>query len=694
MTAVGVTREEVTRLRVFFSGFGLAAVFLLGWLAYVQVAQAGKIARKGRAPLPLDASTADAQGQRSERVPAPRGTIVDRRGSLLAVDCESYEVRATIAVPAALRLDAIAYRAWLARLIDGLSLALVADPELADRGDARRRHCARLAATLHRELRTGELPAKGEIDKKHPMRADVLVASRVDSLPVVEALRRLGEERWMQTVALHFLRAFDRAYPERDLTYGLVGHTESRWLGTGASAALETRGVSGLETLSDLQPAPSTSRPFLADGRRNPYFLAPLGDAPMPTVLHSTIDLDLQRVAVKELAAQAEAGAREGKVTIPKWGAMVLVEIATGDVLAAASWHRDAKNPATAQFTPAQALYEPGSVVKPLVLAYASEAGKLDWSAEFDCAPGSADYRERIAGLGRRKPVRDDHDCHVLDARGIVVNSSNIGAAYVGLMLEREEWEDYMACFGFGRKLGWSLPHSVGGTNKRSFARDIPLRSFKANSAISFSFGYELQVNTMQLARAYLRLFRGRDAELRLVRGAEVGGAWQPAPASPTGRAFRAEVVDAVRAAMADVVSADPHATGVYLHGRMLKELGIDLHGVVGGKTGTAASTIGIPGRGSVSVRNASFVGFLPADAPRWLAVCVLQKDDSARFYGGSYAAPPAVRLLLQCQQLEERRLLRQESQDVPSGQARDASGSPGDTGWSDAAPESNRSGR
>jgi cell division protein FtsI/penicillin-binding protein 2 len=198
----------------------------------------------------------------------------------------------------------------------------------------------------------------------------------------------------------------------------------------------------------------------------------------------------------------------------------------------------------------------------------------------------------------------------------------------------------------------------------------------------------------MQLARAYLRLFRGRDAELRLVRGAEVGGAWQPAPASPTGRAFRAEVVDAVRAAMADVVSADPHATGVYLHGRMLKELGIDLHGVVGGKTGTAASTIGIPGRGSVSVRNASFVGFLPADAPRWLAVCVLQKDDSARFYGGSYAAPPAVRLLLQCQQLEERRLLRQESQDVPSGQARDASGSPGDTGWSDAAPESNRSGR
>ncbi|MFN7671189.1 MAG: penicillin-binding transpeptidase domain-containing protein [Planctomycetota bacterium] len=694
MNAVGITAGERARLRIFFGAFGATALFLSGWLAYVQVAQAGSIPRKGRAPLPLSTSTADAQGQRRERVPSPRGAIVDRRGNLLAVDCESYEVRADIVVPHYARVEANAYRAWLARLVDAFSLALVADPGLADRADARRRHVERIATALHRELKTGALPPAGKIPKGHPVRADVLIASRVDALPAIEALRRLATEKWLETVNVHFLRGYDRAYPERDLTYGLVGHTETSWVGAGADAVLTTRGVSGLETLPELQPAPGTTRAFLADGKRNPYFLAPLDDAPKPLVLHSTVDLDLQRIAVKELSAVAEAGAREGKVTIPKWGAMVLVELATGDVLAAASWHRDARNPTTAQFTPSQSLYEPGSVVKPLVLAYAHEAGKLDWGAQFDCAPGSADYRERIANLGRRKPVRDDHECHVLDARGIVVNSSNIGAAYVGLMLEREEWEDYMACFGFGRKLGWTLPHSVGGTNKRSFARDIPLRSFKANSVISFSFGYELQVNTMQLARAYLRLFRGRDAEVRLVRGATVGGEWQPAPSAIGGRTFRPAVVDAVRAAMADVVSADPHATGVHMHRNMLKELGIDLHGVVGGKTGTADSTIGIPGRGRVNVRNASFVGFLPADAPRWLAVCVLQKDDSARFYGGSYAAPPVVRLLLQCQQLEERRLLRQESQDEPSGQARDASGSPGDTGWSDAAPESNRSGR
>jgi hypothetical protein len=79
-----------------------------------------------------------------------------------------------------------------------------------------------------------------------------------------------------------------------------------------------------------------------------------------------------------------------------------------------------------------------------------------------------------------------------------------------------------------------------------------------------------------------------------------------------------------------------------------------------------------------MEMRNASFVGFLPVEQPRWLAVCVLQKDDHASFYGGSYAAPPAVRLLLQTQSLEERRLFRQESHVTPVGQDRAMQSAPG----------------
>ncbi len=694
-----MNRSELLRVRVAFFVLGLVPVFLAGWLGWVQVAQAGEVQGRGAVPLRLIPATADRQAQLSESVPAPRGSIVDRNGVVLALDCETYEVRADIKVPRGVCRDVATYKTWLAQLVDDLALALSDDTTLADRNDARRHHAERLAKVFQREFKTASLPASGPVPKepKELQRAELLVAGGVDVLSVIEALRRLPEQRRYATVGLHFLRSFRRDWPERALTHGLVGTTGTRWLKKeGGAATLETFGVCGLEATPELSPEAAVARHFLRDGEGRPYFQAPLPDMHAAKVLHSTIDIEMQRIAVRELTAQAERGAREGKVTIPKWGALVMVEIATGDVLAAASWHRDVKNPGAASFTPLQALFEPGSIVKPLVLAYAHEAGVLDWGHVFDCAPGSADYRERIAKLGRAKGVRDDHDCHDLSAHGILVNSSNIGAAYCGLLLSREQWNGYMGFFGFGKTLGLGLPHEpFGGPHKLSFAANKSMREFRANSAISFSFGYELMVTPLQMTRAYLRMLRGGKADLRLSRGLAIDGVLQPnGGETVAGGAFRPEVVDAVRSALVDVVSRDPKATGTYLHRDMLKELGIDLHGVIGGKTGTASSNVLIKDRGTVNVRNASFVGFLPADNPRWLAMCVLQKDDSAKFYGGTYAAPPVVRLLLQCQQLEQRRLLHQDSQNGSSGQARGITGTPEDSGWGRGAPETTSVGR
>ena len=680
---------ELVRVRVAFGALGAVPVFLAGWLAWVQVAQAGAVAREDGGLLPLVAKTADRQGWRAERVPAPRGSIVDRHGHTLAADCAAYEVRARVAVPSGHLDDAARFRRWLARLVDDLSRALVADPELERRDELRREHADRIAGLLGAQLRVPQLPADGAFPDGHPGIADVLVSGHVDRLAVVEALRRLGERPEYGTVTLHFLHSFRRVYPDRDLTYGIVGHCDSRWERQ-LDGRLSARrfGVCGLESFVALDADEITRRRFLADGRGRPYFVAPVEHPPVDTALHTTLDLELQRIAVRELARQAEAGTRTDPKKLPKWGALVLVELATGDLLAAASWHRDAKHPKASSFTPYQARFEPGSIVKPLVLAYAHEVGVLDWSAEFDCSPGGGDYRARIAGLGRARPVRDDHPCGVLTPHGVLVNSSNIGAAFVGLMLEREQWRDWFGVFGFGSSLGLQLPDEVvGGPNALSFRPDVPVRSFRANSAISFSFGYELHATPLQVARAYLRLFRGLSAELRLCRGLKLDGEWHPVPVPDAGPRLRRDVVDAVRAAMVDVVSPDDQATGRFLHRDMLRETGVDLHGLIGGKTGTAASDVRLRDGRRASVRNASFVGFLPAHEPRWLAVCVLQKDDSARFYGASYAAPPAVRLLLQCQELAERRQLRQEPPGGPGGQTRAGFVPPGSSGWSSSRP-------
>ncbi|HZN41276.1 MAG TPA: penicillin-binding transpeptidase domain-containing protein [Planctomycetota bacterium] len=685
---------ELRRVRFAFGALGAVPVFLVGWLGWLQVAQAGELDREGRAPLQLVPATADRQSQRAESVPAPRGTIVDRNGSMLAIDREVYEVRASVVVPKRYRRDVHVFTGWLARLAEDLAKTLVADPELPGRDELRRRHAQRLAGQFARAFRTDALPAAGALPEKHPVVADLLVANGIDVLSVVQALRGFCVRHAYETVTLHFLRSFERAYPDREFTFGLVGHVDTRWESVGHTAkSLVTQGVCGLESFVVLDPSDAQSRSFLNDGTGRSYFQAPFEDVRVPNVLQATLDIELQRIAVRELTAQANAVGKDATASIPKWGALVLVEVATGDVLAAASWHRGDHLPQATAFTPYQSLCEPGSIVKPLVFAYALEAGVLDWSHVYDCRPGGATYREVIAQLGRAKPVRDDHDCADLTPHGIIVNSSNIGASYVGLGLSRDQWRDYMSFYGFGTSLRLNLPHEcLGGPNPLSFDPNTSTRGFRANSAISFSFGYELGVSAMHLARAYLRMLRGKGAELRLCRGVEIGGRWYDAPsAAGSGPRFRRDVVEAVTEAMADVVSDDPHATGHHVHARMLKELGIDLHRVIAGKTGTAASRVGIPGRGSVNVRNASFVGLLPVESPRWLAVCVLQKDDSALFYGGSYAAPPAVRLLLRCQELEGRRQLRQESQSGSGGQARATSGSPGDSGWSPGASEKQR---
>ena len=678
---------ELLRVRFAFCLLGTVPVFLAGWFGYVQVAQAGRLERPNRAPLPLSAEVADNYAKRSEALPAPRGSILDRNGATLAADCEAYEIRARVRVPSTKRSDMTLFRPWLERLADSLAMALVADPEIPQRSRSYAGHRQRLREVMWRAWKADSLPLRGEWPAGRRDVIDFLVAGGVDRRRVLHALDSHDQSKAYPTLHLQRLHTFRRVYPERDLTYGIVGHTLTEPVTVDGRQQFRTFGVCGLESFAALTPNSGAVRRFLADGRHRRYFLAPVQSSPEPVRLHSTLDLELQRACVRELARQCEAGMRGAPDDKPEWGAMALLEVATGDVLAAASWRVGGVHPKGTAFAPYQNRFEPGSIVKPLVVAYALEVGAVDWDDAFDCAPNGEMYGRVIRSLGRRKAVKDDHDCSVLTPHGILLNSSNIGAAMVGLRLSREQWQDYMATFGWGASLGLRLPHeSLGGHPKRSFSPDIPLRGFRANSAISFSFGYEMTTTALQVARAYLRLLRGVDAELRLVRGLELDGEWHRAPrAAGAGRPFRPEVRGSVLAALRDVLSDKEGATGRSVVQRFRKQ-GIELHGLVGGKTGTAFSPVREADGKTVTMRNASFVGMLPAEDPKWLAVCVMQKKGGrARFYGSSYAAPPAVRLLLRCQELRDGGSLRQEPQMGPGGQTRTGLQSPDLSGWGES---------
>jgi cell division protein FtsI/penicillin-binding protein 2 len=692
---VGATRRERNFVRLLFLGLGFVPVFLAGWYSWLQLFEGG-VLHHGDRRVALSAGTADRQRDRSGSQPGPRGTILDRHGATLAIDCEAYEVRAEVRPPRKLRTDMRELRGYLAELADELGAALATDPALADRGASRRELVRRMALRLSDEFRLAKLPKVGGLSEEQrkilPRQVEFLVARDVAVLSVLEALRKVDQR---QSLHLYLRPTHVRYYPARDYTYGLVGWLEDRALrdDQGRLLGYQAFAPAGLEAMRLLEPGKPGRRDFRVDSLGRPYFVGVGQPAASGSVAESTLDLELQKVASRLLAERASVVGENKKGSRPQWGALVLVEVGSGDVLAAASWHRDSKTPKGAAFAPNQQTFEPGSIVKPLVLAYARQFGGLDWNAEFDCHSSGRQHSLRVAEAYGRT-IRDDHGCGVLTPHGILVNSSNIGAVKVGALLSREQWWDYLDLFGWRRPVGLPLLNERHGRpNAKGLDPDVTEANFRKWSAASYSFGYEMQVTAFQVARAYLSLLHGRPHGLRLVRRVQVDGQTAEVPVERQAgeRVFDPEVVEAIRAAMGDVIDDrdDPERPWYRQTGRNLvrsirEEENVELHGLLAGKTGTAVSRSVVGGR-SVEVRNASFVGFLPVDEPRYLAVCVMQKDDSARFYGGSYAAPPATRLLLEALRLEQRRRLRREPQ---------VSVVPGVSGRSGQASETSQVGR
>jgi len=462
---------------------------------------------------------------------------------------------------------------------------------------------------------------------------------------------------------LRFVRDYHRTYPDRAVTYGPVGNyyisKQTSMKVGGRTILVPEEEFAGLESCRGLWPVADQSdggsyRLDYRDARRHRYWSG-LGREPEPpSVLHATLDLDLQKAAHQELKAASERVVGKYKSDY-KWGSLVLVDVRSGDVLALASrWPgREGKGPGP--FAAIENAFEPGSIVKPLVIAWAVENQLVRWDETIDCTP-THPKRGRVVG----RMIYDDHACGVLSPGGIILNSSNIGAVQIGTRLDRAQWQDYFRRYGFCRKTEVGLPREVAGSRPGGIEgiAKVSDRGMQKYTGPSLSFGYELNVTAVQMARAYLTLLSGRQRDLRLVSGVSVDGQWIAAP--PASRApdrfLSEDTVAHIREAMRDVVSDDPHATGRHLY-KMLEDLGQE-QPLIAGKTGTSDSRI----RG-IRAKTAAFVGFAPVQKPRYLVVCVLRKDRCARFYGGSYAAPSAGRLLLRALALEDegRRLQKEQ---------------------------------
>ncbi|WP_456455099.1 peptidoglycan D,D-transpeptidase FtsI family protein [Thermovibrio sp.] len=286
-----------------------------------------------------------------------------------------------------------------------------------------------------------------------------------------------------------FVPEYKRVYP-----YGVgsvvVGYTNKFGEGlSGLEYILEKKGIITGKTIKITGNKDAKGRIYL--GNQALLFLIKEKGNNVKT----TIDGNLQYIVEKTIE-------KYGKKWHPNFINAVLMNPNTGEVLAAASWpffkygkkltERNQKflTPRFITFA-----YEPGSVMKPFVLASALNEGLITINSVFHCPPtmkvGDKVFKNEFHG----KDVK-------LRAWEIIEYSDNVGIIQVAQLLGKERLYRYYKAFGFGSKTHIELPGESPGI----------LRNWKKWRDVDFatlSFGHNISTTTLQLAAAYSALVNG-----------------------------------------------------------------------------------------------------------------------------------------------------------------------------------------
>jgi cell division protein FtsI (penicillin-binding protein 3) len=391
------------------------------------------------------------------------------------------------------------------------------------------------------------------------------------------------------------LREYRRYYPAGEVTGHLLGFTN-----------VDDVGQEGLELAYDqwLGGEPGAKRVMRDSLGRTIEDIERI-KAPRPGQdLRTSIDLRVQYLAYRELKAAVQAHkARSGSV--------VVIDIATGEVLAmvnqpafnpndrdqyAASRYR---NRATNDFL------EPGSSIKPFVIAAAMETGRYHADTLIDTAPGMM----RV-GI---KTVKDHHNLGTVDVTTVLAKSSNVGTVKIALSLKPQEMWTALDELGFGRVTGSGFPGESAGILTSH-------EHWRAIGQATMAYGYGLSVTPLQLAQAYAVLGSGgirRPISLRMVDTPPAGDSVMPEQVAR-------EVVRMLESVVSETGTARRAAVMGYR---------------VSGKTGTAWKASETGGY-STKKYMAVFGGVVPSSNPRLAAVVIIDEPSDGAYYGGEVAAP------------------------------------------------------
>lgn len=331
------------------------------------------------------------------------------------------------------------------------------------------------------------------------------------------------------------------------------------------------------------------------------------------TTVRLTIDRDVQWIA-----SQAITDAVKASHAIS--GTVIVMDPKTGQILAHATAPtfdpNNTKNVSLALMRnpSVQDVYEPGSTGKVMTMAAALEEEKITPTTLFT-VPDSLKVSNRVFHDHEKHPIEQ------LTPTGILAISSNIGAIKVGEKLSDSDLYSYLRKFGVGINTGSGLPGESQGV--------LPnVANWSGTTAPTVAFGQGYSVTAMQATSIFATIANdGIRVSPTVIAGtSDSDGHFTPSANRQGVRVVSSTTASELRLMMESVVSANGTAPEAAIPGYR-----------VAGKTGTAQRV----DEKCHCYRGytASFIGFAPADKPRYVISVTIQGPQGIH-WGGTLGGP------------------------------------------------------
>jgi len=398
-----------------------------------------------------------------------------------------------------------------------------------------------------------------------------------------------------------------RSYPGGKLAANLLGYTNGAGKGVAGLEQEYNTILTGKDGSSTYEVSPTGQRIPMADSTVTK--MVPGQD------VKTTIDRDLQWYADQRLADAVRDSSSD-------WGLAITMDVKTCQIVQmsqAPTFDADTRtgmDDANTVSRAVQNVYEPGSVMKTITMAALADQGKIEADTPIVVPSSLTIDKFRIGDYW-------EHGTLHLTAAGVIALSSNLGTIVASEQMSDQTMYDYFRKFGFGQESGVNLPGESKGilTNGQDWT--------KANHA-TIAFGQGVSVTAMQMMRAVGAIANaGKMCEPTVVSGTvDQDGNETPVESAAGHRVVSKDAAATVTRMMEAVTADDGTAPAAAIKGYR-----------VAGKTGTAWRVDPTTGRYIRGQNTVSFMGFAPADNPRFLTYIVLDKPYSSAG-GGSTAAP------------------------------------------------------